>query len=427
MITGIVLLVLTVLTSCAGRIDQALIDEAEAVYCECMESYGFEVQSIRFKNMSAEVDLAPHNKPFDEVIDATERCEALAMQILGREEPLAIDHDFGEDLQTDIDVLTTGQEGGIIALLVRDGEVYTAVSGAADDHSKPMSIHTRFNIASVSKLYTAVIVYSLEQMGELKTDDPVVKYLPELDISSEITLNMLLGHTGGIPDYANNLNYINAALKNTQRVFTRKELLEFAFSETAGETNAGFSYSNTGFLLLGEIIERVSGEDLASGLERHITSKLSLSKTEYILPQTYPEDLAAGWLDPVSFGLAPDEDLPLMPVPSAFSGMQADGGIITTAGELRDFVEALFAGQLIASEYIEKMTVPGPDNAYYGRGLELFNPRDPEKILYGHAGGGSGYSAVLAYNPRNSDITIFFTNNDAINLQPLYRAYGLLE
>lgn len=331
-----------------------------------------------------------------------------------------------DPLQEDIDgVVVDGLEGGVIALISRDGVVTHAATGDANADGDPLLADSLFSIASITKTYTATIIYQLEEQGRLDTSAPLSTYLPDTSYGPGVTLDTLLSHRSGIPDYVANPAYLQSALSDPDRLFTTEELIEYATFEAPSAPGESFQYSNTGYLLLGLVVEQVTGETLPEALQTGVIAPLGLTSTRFVDPPDFPDDLPSAWLDPTSLGLPPDTELPVMPVSAAFSGCQADCGIVTTAPELKIFFEALFDGTLVSATSLAKMTASEPDAPRWGRGLEIFELAEGASPAYGHGGGGAGYTSLAVFEPGSGDITIFFASNDAFDLDPLYAAYGL--
>ncbi len=333
-----------------------------------------------------------------------------------------------EALQAEVDAaVVDGLDGGVIALLVRDGVVAQAVAGTKNATGEALSADSRFNIGSVSKVYTAAMIHQLAEEGALELGAALSTYLPDTDYGPAVTLESLLSHRSGVPDYAANPAYLQEALLDPDRVFTTDELLEYSTFEEATPAGDGFSYSNTGYLFLGLVIEVVTGDTLDAALQARIVEPLGLVSTGYVDPPDFPDGLPSGWLDPTDFGLPAGTQLPVMPVSSALSGCRADCGIITTAPELRAFFEALFDGTLISAEALAEMTRsrdPAETSDGWGRGLQLYAPVHSPVPEYGHGGGGTGYTSLVTIRPDSGDITILFANNDAFELEGLLGAYA---
>lgn len=331
-------------------------------------------------------------------------------------------------LQAQVDAAVDGGlNGGVIAFVVRDGVTTHVVAGTKNAEGEPLSKDSLFNIGSVSKVYTATMIYQLAEEGTVALEAPLSTYLPDTAYGPEVTLESLLAHRSGVPDYAANPQYLQNALLDPERVFTTEELVDFAAFEDPSPAGESFSYSNTGYLLLGLVIETVTANTLESALQARIVEPLGLVSTAYVAPPNFPEDFPSGWLDPTNFGFPADTDLPVMPVPAAFSGCQADCGVVTTASELHLFFEAVFDGTLISSDSLEMMTRSN-ENAEasegWGRGLQLYVPAGGAEPEYGHGGAGTGYTSLVTVRPDSGDVTIVFASNDGFELDGLLEAYA---
>jgi len=328
----------------------------------------------------------------------------------------------GAGLQADVEsVVPLDAHGGVVALVLRDGVESTAAAGTANADGDPLSVDMPFNIASVTKTYTATLIFQLQEQGLLDVTDALSVYLPQTSYGPDVTLDTLLNHRSGIPDYASSPAYFADVISDPDRVFTPWELVGYADFEPAAPAGEAYAYSNTGFTLLGLVIEEVTGAPLSEALQAGIVEPLGLSSTELIDPTSFPSDMPSAWLDPTSFGFPPDTALPVMPVPALFSGCQADCGIVTTAADLRRFYEGLFDGSLVSEQSLAQMTSAEADAASEGRGLEIFEGEGTP--AYGHGGGGTGYTAVVVIEPESGDVTVVFATNDAFDLQPLLDQY----
>ena len=391
------------------------VERAESVYVACMMEHGFEVASVDLTPGQESVELAPHDRSLDEVLDATAECERRVGPILSGD-PLTL---TGDDLQADIErVAERSADGGVIGLLVRGGAETTAVAGTANAAGDALRVDSLVNVASVTKTYTAAMVYLLEDQGLLDTGRALSTHIADSAYGA-VTLDQLLGHRAGVPDYAANPDYLADVLADPDRVFTTDELIAYAESLEPTETGA-YAYSNTGYLLLGKVIEAVTGSTLAQAFETLIVEPFGLTRTSLVQPPEFPAELVSAWLVPANLGLPPETPLPVMPVSAPLSGCQADCGVLTTASELRVFFEALFGGSTVSAEALARMTSGGPD---HGRGLEIYE--GPEgRPLYGHGGGGAGYAARVAFDPTTSDLTVFLANGDAFDVDALFGAYA---
>jgi CubicO group peptidase (beta-lactamase class C family) len=191
---------------------------------------------------------------------------------------------------------------GLSVAVVRDGQVvlargYGKRSLAA---AAPVTAETRFAIGSVSKQLTAAGVLLLQEDGKLSVRDPVAKYLPDLTAARDVTLYDLLTHVSGYPDYYP-LDFVD---RRMQAATTPDEILRrYAMGPVDFAPGARWSYSNTNYVILGRIVEKVSGEPLDRFLTRRILEPLGMTHTSFG-PPAGVADVATGY---VTFALGPPE------------------------------------------------------------------------------------------------------------------------
>ena len=185
-----------------------------------------------------------------------------------------------------------GEPGCTVGVLQGGALTHAGAFGMADiGRGKPLDSHAVFNLASVSKQFTAFALLLLEQQGKLKLDDPVVKYLPELSGSAQgVTLAHLVHHTGGLRDYIEIL-YMKG--RGDADGTTIDEAVRLLARQTAPNEKPGveFDYSNTGYFLLGVVIARVSGQSLAEFSRQQIFEPLGMKNTSII--DRYPAPIPA--------------------------------------------------------------------------------------------------------------------------------------
>jgi CubicO group peptidase (beta-lactamase class C family) len=230
-------------------------------------------------------------------------------------------------------------------LLDRGGQrLFAHAYGQASraDH-RPNTLATRFNLGSINKVFTSVAIHQLEAQGKLRLDDTIDRWLPEYprENGSRITIQMLLDHRGGVPDFFN--AKFQAADPGTVRTlddwfqFVRDEPLNF-------EPGTKQSYSNGGYLLLGMIVAKVSSEDYYDYVRRHIYAPSGMARTDHFARDEKIDDRAVGYTRHGGGpGWAPNtEGLP-------GRGSPAGGGYSTVEDLLR-FADALRAKKLPSAE-----------------------------------------------------------------------------
>jgi len=276
------------------------------------------------------------------------------------------------------------------AVLVAQGDeiLLTMAVGEADKgfHARN-DVETRFNLGSMNKMFTAVSVAQLEEQGKLSYDDPIVKYVDESwlprEITEKVTVRHLLTHTSGLGSYFNE-TYLKSSRDLFRKVDDYKPLVR---GETlAFEPGSRWSYSNTGMLLLGVVIEKVSGQDYFDYVREHVYGPAGMTRSDcYELDQPV-ENLAVGY----------DPD------PGCASGWRNNlfqhvlrggpaGGGYSTVGDLHRFALALLEGKLVSVSSLDLLWSDAV-GAHYGYGFGVTDR--PQKIV-GHSGGFPGISSNL--------------------------------
>src|SRR5687767_8136225 len=185
-----------------------------------------------------------------------------------------------------------GEPGCTVGVLEGGALTHTGAFGMADiGGGKPLDSHAVFNLASVSKQFTAFALLLLEQQGKLKLDDPVVKHVPELQASARgVTLRQLMHHTGGLRDYIELLTMNGRGDADGSTI--HETVLALARQAAPNEKpGVEWDYSNTGYFLLGVVIARVSGQSLAEFSRQQIFEPLGMKNTSIV--DRYPDGIAA--------------------------------------------------------------------------------------------------------------------------------------
>lgn len=292
----------------------------------------------------------------------------------------------------------TAIPGASVAIRVAGQPARIAALGTNDPAGSAQLVPAdRFYIYSITKLLLATVALRLVTRGALVLDAPVSDYLPELTLPARITLRQLLGHTAGLPDYGG-LPAYDAAIRTapgeawSDETFLAQTLprgLLFAPGE-------GWAYSNIGYLLVRQIIERATGEPLGATLDRELFAPLGLRQTSVVASLTDAAALTPGW----SLFFDPDGDLANI-APRYHPGWVAHSVVGSTAAEVATLVEAIIAGPLLDDTERAALLTPRTlpfDHAHfrqpsYGLGIML-DPASPHGLVAGHGGGGPGYAAA---------------------------------
>jgi D-alanyl-D-alanine carboxypeptidase len=300
----------------------------------------------------------------------------------------------GAAFQSALDRLAGTVASGVLAEVRDPHWVWRGASGVSElGTSKPVVPTGRFRVGSVTKSFVATVVLQLVGERRLRLDDPVRRWLPGvLPGGDRVTLRNLLQHTSGIVSYTDVLEQMYPTVADIVRLRYRtwppRELLGLvAGRPPLFEPGTSWSYSNTNYVALGLVVERVTGRTYAEEIRRRILQPLRLRDAE--LPGTDPYIRG-----PHSHGYLPDErDGAVVPVDITVfnpSIAGAAGEIISTAADLNRFYGALNAGRLVRGALLTEMRTSFPDAGY---GLGLQTETLPTGVtLWGHTGGIFGYA-----------------------------------
>lgn len=302
----------------------------------------------------------------------------------------------------------SGKFNGVV-LLAKSDEILLCESyghsGAA--HSTELTASSAFNLASVSKQFTAMGVVILRSQSKLSYDDKLAAYVPELSLYDEITVRHLLNHTSGLTDYMALIGKANRG----SGVVTPSELwalyqdvqprLEF-------EPGSRFKYSNAGYVLLAEIIERVSGQSFEQFMSENIFDPLDMAHTKVfnLLSGLEPENRVFGFKRRYWIFGGPKVDADL----NHFDGVAGDGGIYSSAEDLLRWHNALRDHALVPRERSEEVFLAARLNdgstTRYGFGWFVIGEHSVD-----HAGGWQGFSSYIHRNMERDELVVVLDNS----------------
>ncbi len=299
--------------------------------------------------------------------------------------------------------LTEAKLVGLSVAIVKDGELVLAKGygkrSLAD--GRAVGPDTLFAIGSVTKQFTCACLLLLAEDGKLSVRDPVAKYYPDLTRAKDITLLDLMNHVSGYPDYYP-LDFVD---RRMQQPIAEDELLrQYAGGKLDFEPGSNYSYSNTGFILLGRVVEKVSGRPFAEFLTQRILKPLGMEHTAYE-PAAADPRLATGY---ASFALSDPEAIG----PEAKGWIGAAGGIFSTPTDLAKWNLALISGKVLKPASYALMTSPRKLTdgrlSDYGCGLQVRTQGGRELTV--HTGAVSGFNAYNATVPGTRSAVIVFSN-----------------
>jgi CubicO group peptidase (beta-lactamase class C family) len=283
-------------------------------------------------------------------------------------------------------------------LVARGGDVLISKSyGAANlEWNIPNTPATKFRLGSVTKQFTAASILLLEERGKLKVEDPVAKHLPDAPAAWEkITIFHLLTHTSGIPNFTSFPEYRTwqAFATPAEKLvgFFRDKPLEFAPGER-------MNYSNSGYVLLGYLIEKISGQSYEAFLQQNIFTPLEMKDSGYDSNSALLGRRAAGY-SPSPRGVE-NAGFVHMSIP------HGAGALYSTTEDLLRWQQGLYGGKLLSAASLEKMTTPFKNNYAFG---VTVNTAGGRKVI-SHAGGIEGFNTYLAYYPGDKTTVAVLAN-----------------
>ncbi len=282
---------------------------------------------------------------------------------------------------------------GLSVAVVQDGKVVkTAAYGVSDVAAKtPATLDTRYILGSCTKPFTAVAVLQLMEAGKVDLDAPISRYLDGLPAAwSAITVRELLTHMSGLPNYRQFLDYTKLSAAKYNRPGSVIALLADKRLDFVPGTK--YEYSNSNYHLLGQLIEKVSGQTYEDFLATHQFQAAGMTATRLAtLPALLPNQ-AAGY---EWNGKKRRPNTTFLPRTLDYG----DDGLVSTAGDLAKWTTALSTGQLISEATLKQMITPGrlPDSAPTSYGLGLAVVPYHGQVLAWHNGATPGYSSTIDY------------------------------
>jgi len=305
-------------------------------------------------------------------------------------------------------------------LVAKDG--VTVASKAAGIANKatgvPITLDTKFNLGSMNKMFTAVAIAQMAQAGRLSFDDPVSKHLPDYpnkEVADKVTIHQLLTHTYGMGMYWNE----KFMAQREKMVTVAAHLPLFASDPLLFPPGEKFQYSNSGYMVLGAIIEKLSGQDYYSYVQEHIYKPAGMTETGFYEPGKEIPNLAIGYSR-----MSPDgkklEEARDNTNTREVKGGPAGGGY-STVGDLVKFHMALRSYKLLNEESTRlvttgKVDAGGPIGRYgYGFGDKVFEG----KHIVGHNGGSPGIAANFEMYPELGYTAVILMNSDPPAMMPV--------
>ena len=285
-------------------------------------------------------------------------------------------------------------------LVAQDGKVvFSKGYGFANvEWDVPNSPASKFRLGSITKQFTAACILLLEERGKLKIDDPVKKYMPDAPAAwDKVTIFNLLTHTSGIPSFTGFPDYAS-----TEAIATTPEKLVARFRDKPLEFQPGekWNYSNSGYVLLGYLIEKISGQSYSQFVQENIFNPVGMKDSGYDSNSTIIAHRASGYASSdkglVNAGYI-DMSIPL-----------SAGALYSTTEDLLRWEQGLLGGKLLSAVSLQKMTTPFKNDYAFGLGVRDVNGHK----LIEHGGGIEGFNTDLAYYPDDKLTVVVLANQN---------------
>nr|WP_233569587.1 serine hydrolase [Planomicrobium sp. Y74] len=298
------------------------------------------------------------------------------------------------------------------AVMLKTDEEWAIAKGMADRANvRPNAVNTRFGIASGCKIFTAVTIAQLVEEGKLSFDDVLSEMLPEHFPNFPATIHQLLTHTSGIPDYfdesvMDDFEELWQNLPMYRMKSTRDFLPLFKDKPMKFEPGEKFEYNNAGFIALGMVVEKLTGNDFTDVIEERIFQRAGMDQSGYFQLDRLPAETATGYIDEGATWRTNQYAIPIK------GG--ADGGAYTTAADMAVFWEQLMNYSLLSEEGTRNLLKvhASDEEGHYGYGVWI--KKEEEEILKYHVMGyDPGVSFHSGFYPSNGSTLTVLSNESA--------------
>ncbi len=311
-----------------------------------------------------------------------------------------------------------GQFNGSVLVAEKGKVIYKKGFGMANmEWDIPNQSDTKHRLGSITKQFTSMLILQLAEQGKLKLDVPITTYLPDYNKSNgdKITIHHLLTHTSGTPNYTAFPNFFR---DSTRDPYTPDEFVEvFADSTLQFTPGEKFTYSNSGYFLLGVIIEKVTGKSYEQVLQENIFTPLKMNSSGYDHHSTILKKRASGYeKNGRAFRNANYID---MSIP------YAAGSLYATVEDLYLWDQALYTNKLLSKKYMDLLFtkhVPAFGGHYaYGWGVNKVpngEANDSLKVI-SHGGGINGFNTLISRIPADKNLVVLFSNTGGASLNEM--------
>lgn len=316
---------------------------------------------------------------------------------------------------------------GNILVAEKGNVLYNKSFGIANESTKELlNENSIFELASVSKQFTAMAIVILKEKGKLSYEDKISTFLPQLSNYKNVTIKHLLNHTGGLPDYMDLMD----SLFDKRKIATNKDIVDLFAKHNPKilfEPNTKWEYSNTGYAFLASIIEKVSGLSYGDYLQKAIFKPLEMNNTFVYTRRFAPKKIsnyAFGYIysDSLKKYILPDE-LEETKMVIWLDGIVGDGTVNSTVNDLLKWDRALYTEKLVSSEskkeIFSAVELNNKSKRDYGFGWALSDDEAYGKIV-NHSGGWPGYKTFIERHIDNDKTIIVLQNHESVSTTKLF-------
>lgn len=291
-----------------------------------------------------------------------------------------------------------GKFNGSVLIGTGDSVIYKSAFGYANQElSLPNTDSTTYLIGSITKPFTAMAILLLEQEDKLNLSDKLSEYFPDFPQSEAVTIDMLLTHTSGIRDYHALPDWVEISKEDKTPEYTIERVTELPYDFEPGTK---FRYTNSGYILLGLIIEKVSGLSFEEYVNTMIIEPLELTNTGIIDNKKMVSGLASGY----SSNLRTTVKAEYINYYQPFSS----GNMYSTVSDLWKFTKAVMNSKLLSAEKTKLIFETGLGGYGYGWGIRDYD----STLAFGHLGAMNGFVGGITYIPDSDYFIAFLTNDD---------------
>jgi D-alanyl-D-alanine carboxypeptidase len=301
-----------------------------------------------------------------------------------------------------------------VAIRLADGRTWLGVSGDRQlSPDRPVDQDTVFSIASITKTFVTAVVMQLVSEGRLGLDDHLSRFLPDYPRATRITIRQLLAHTSGVANYFESAAYNQAVFSDPSRRWKVRDILALVGKPYCSPGTC-FHYSNTNFVLLGKVVQQVTGHTIAAEIDQRLLVPLGLEDTRFQPIDPTPRDAAHGhlWAGGTTF-LDQTRGSRVLPNMSAATVAWAAGAMVSSPADLARWAMALYATDRVVPPDLLAQMLDFRKQDEYGLGTRtrIFNGRR----AIGHGGSLRGYEDGIWYFPREGAVIVLLSNRGLYN------------